>query len=95
MKKVISVLLTMAVFSTTVFAAPLSVAGSSDKFSGDFALIEQSSAALGGDLFADVQAAQLTDAETAKVQGEGFWFVVIAIASVLFAAQCVNPTPLY
>jgi hypothetical protein len=41
MKKVIVPLLTMAIFSTTVYAEPLSVAGSLDTTSSEFALAEK------------------------------------------------------
>jgi hypothetical protein len=69
MKKVIVVMVIMAMFSTTVFAAPLSAAGSLDKTSlegfrsdNDF-----------DDLFADVNAVALTIEEVQNVEGEGFW----------------------
>jgi hypothetical protein len=70
MKKVVSVLAIMAVFSTAVFAAPLSLAGSLDTSSREgvsgieaFSDFE--------DLFADVQAVALTDSEAQAVEGEG------------------------
>jgi outer membrane lipoprotein SlyB len=69
MKKVIALMVIMAMFSTTVFATPLSVAGSSDALSGEISLSSQSDA----DLFADVQAAALTPEEVQAVEGEG-WF---------------------
>jgi hypothetical protein len=53
----------MAVFSTTVFAAPLSLAGSLDTTSSEFSLAGQTSAPYDGldALFADVNATALTD----------------------------------
>lgn len=77
MKKVISVLVIMAVFSTTVFAAPLSVAGSWDKQSQKVSPRSELSATADAlnefdDLFGDVQAVALTTEEAQTVEGEGF-----------------------
>jgi hypothetical protein len=85
MKKVIALLTMMAVFSTAVFAAPLSVAGSLGTTSSEFSLAGQTSADPNGfdDLFADVQAVQLTAAEAAEVEGEGFWVIVAIIATLI------------
>jgi hypothetical protein len=93
MKKVVSVLAIMAVFSTAVFAAPLSLAGSLDTSSRE---VVSGIEAFGDfeDLFTDVQAVALTDNEAQAVEGEGFWFVVAIVASVLIIQQC-NPPPLY
>jgi hypothetical protein len=74
MKKVIAVLTMMAVFSTAVFAAPLSVAGSLGTTSSEFSLTGQTSAGPNGfdDLFADVNAAALTEEEALAVEGDGW-----------------------
>jgi hypothetical protein len=81
MKKVISVLVIMAVFSTAVFAAPLSIAGSLDISSREVSRTELASKTEGfsefDDLFADVQAVALTTEEAQAVEGEGFWGAVI------------------
>jgi hypothetical protein len=68
MKKVIAVMVIMALFSTTVFAAPLSVAGSLEQTSlegfrsgNDFE-----------DLFADVNAVALILEEAQNVREKGF-----------------------
>ncbi|MHB9293982.1 hypothetical protein Holit_03104 [Hollandina sp. SP2] len=76
MKKVISVLVIMAVFSTTLFAAPLSVAGSWDKPSQEVSRTELSAKAdmlnEFDDLFVEVNAVALTTEEAQAVEGEGF-----------------------
>jgi hypothetical protein len=77
MKKVVALLMVLAVFSATVFAAPVSIAGSLDASSR-----EVLSAGLSvktdnpdgfDDLFADVRATPLTDIEASETEGEGFW----------------------
>jgi hypothetical protein len=69
----------MAVFSTTVFAAPLSLAGSLDTTSSEFSLAGQTSAPYDGldALFADVNAVALTDEEAAAIEGDGAIFAAI------------------
>jgi hypothetical protein len=82
----------MAVFSTTLFAAPLSAAGSLQGFSREISLAEQSSAATGefDDLFAGVQAAVLTSEEAEAVEGEGFWGSIFgAVAAAVTVGICV------
>jgi hypothetical protein len=74
MKKVISVLVIMAVFSTTLFAAPLSLTGSTDQqaretYQSEFAFKAE---VLEDDLFAEVQAVALSPEEAQAVEGEGF-----------------------
>jgi hypothetical protein len=70
MKRVVAVLVVFALFTGTVFAAPLSPAGSIDTVETprvevpDFA---------GNDLFADVRATALATEEAQAVEGEG-WF---------------------
>jgi hypothetical protein len=91
MKKVVSVLVIMAVFSTAVFAAPLSVAGSLDTLSREPSRTELASKTEGfsefDDLFADVQATQLTNADAAAVEGEGLFGTLIgAIAGAVTVA---------
>jgi hypothetical protein len=80
MKKVVALMVIMAVFSTTAFAAPLSVAGSSDTLSEEISLSSQSEA----DLFADVDSVALTSEEAQAVEGEG-WIsgMLAAIATVV------------
>jgi hypothetical protein len=80
MKKVIAVMVIMAVFSTTVFAAPLSVAGSLDKtslegFRSELSIKTDSHNDF-DDLFADVQAVALTTEEAQNVEGEGIFGII-------------------
>jgi hypothetical protein len=91
MKKVIAFLTIMAVFSTAVFAAPLSVAGSLDTASSEFSLAGQPSADPNGfdDLFADVNAAALTEEEALAVEGEG-WFSGLISGIVTVAKVASN-----
>ncbi|MDR2447788.1 MAG: hypothetical protein LBD58_10980 [Treponema sp.] len=76
MKKVIALMVIMAIFSTTAFAAPLSVAGSQDALSEQISL---SSLSFETDaaLFADVQAAALTSEEAQDVEGTGPWLFIL------------------
>jgi hypothetical protein len=94
MKKVISVLVIMAVFSSAVFAAPLSVAGSLDTSSRE---VSYSAGSLGpemfndsNDLFADVEAVALTDTEAAEVEGEGWLGALVGgfVGSVIGLIDC-------
>jgi hypothetical protein len=82
MKKVTSVLLITAMISTTVFAVPLSTAGSWDLQSQEVFSAELSSGLLpdSDDLFADIQSVQLTDAEAEAVEGEGLFGILIGVA---------------
>jgi hypothetical protein len=94
----------MAVFSTAVFAAPLSVAGSLDTASSEFSLAGQTSADPNGfdDLFADVNAAALTQKEAAAVEGDGIYSYFVAsiinlyllpgIQTYVYNAQVANGT---
>jgi hypothetical protein len=68
MKKVVAVLVVLALFTGTVFAAPLSPAGSIDTVETD--RVEAPGFA-GNDLFADVRATALTTEEAQAVEGEG------------------------
>jgi hypothetical protein len=91
MKKVIAVLMIMAVFSTSVFAAPLSVAGSMYNSSKEVSRFDLSSKtdALNDfdDLFADVQASALTAEEAKAVEGEGlFGWICSAIVGTITTA---------
>ena len=101
MKKVIALLVVMAVFSTTVFAAPLSsVAGSVDMPSRETSRIELS--ANTDDLFADVRAVALTTEEAQAVEGEGWggyfvscvlnYFIVPKVYSFVYTTQVANNT---
>jgi hypothetical protein len=123
MKKIIAVFAALAVFSTTLFAAPGSVSKSmSDSFDGQAKAISMTvepvktnaaansketgiiksldqSKAFGNlneadDLFASVQATQLTNSEAAQVEGDGFWLVVAIVIGALAIGTC-NPPPLY
>lgn len=74
MKKIIAILMVLALFSTSVFAAPLSVSASLDSP----VPVDDKSEAIKGfsfedDLFTGVQAVALTDEEAAAVEGEGPW----------------------
>jgi hypothetical protein len=84
MKKVISVLVIMAVFSTTLFAAPLSIAGSLDKPSQDESRSELSARVDSlnefDDLFAGVNAVPLTTEEAQAVEGEGLFGAIFGAA---------------
>ena len=87
MKKIIALFVAMAFFSTTVFAAPLSLAGSLGTQPNEFALAGQLS--VGGhdgfgDLFADVDAVALTQEEAQAVEGEGS--IGVAILSTALGA---------
>jgi uncharacterized protein (UPF0210 family) len=80
MKKVISVLVIMAVFSTTLFAAPLSLTGSTDQqsretYQSEFAFKAE---VLEDDLFAEVQAVALTPEEAQAVEGEGLISCIVS-----------------
>jgi hypothetical protein len=81
MKKVVSVLMIMAVFSTVAFAAPLSVADSLDTLSREITRTELTTASLSeaNDLFADVQAVSLTVEEAEAVEGEGICGILIGV----------------
>jgi len=68
MKKFVSVFLILALFSTTVFAAPVSPVSPGEPLPGTAeALLDE------GDLFADVDAVALTQEEAEAVEGEGFF----------------------
>jgi outer membrane lipoprotein SlyB len=77
MKKVIALMVIMAIFSTTAFAAPLSVAGSQDALSGEISLSSQSFETEAV-LFADIQSAALTSEEAQAVEGEGWLNALIS-----------------
>jgi hypothetical protein len=66
-----SVLVIMAVFSTTLFAAPLSLTGSADQQSRETCQSFKVEV-LEEDLFAEVQAVALSPEEAQAVEGEGF-----------------------
>jgi hypothetical protein len=95
MKKVIAFLTIMAVFSTAVFAAPLSVAGSPGTTPCEFSLAGQTSVAPNGfdDLFADVNAAVLTQEEAAAVEGDG-WLSGLVSVVVKIVKMIINAPPL-
>ncbi|MDR2446580.1 MAG: hypothetical protein LBD58_04735 [Treponema sp.] len=84
MKKVIALMVIMAIFSTTAFAAPLSVADSQDALSEEISLSSQTFET-DADLFADIQPAALTSEEAQAVEGEGWLNALIsgAIGSVI------------
>jgi hypothetical protein len=92
MKKVLAVLLIMAVCSTAVFAVPLSIVSSRDPLSREVFSAELSSASLNDvdDLFADIHAAALTDIEAEAVEGEG-WLsgLLSAVVTVVKIAKDV------
>jgi uncharacterized protein YcfJ len=97
MKKVIAVLVIMGVFSTTLFAAPLSVAGSWDTSSQEVSRTELSAKADAlnefDDLFADVQAVALTPEEATAVEGDGFFGAIFGAAVGAFiGASTGDPT---
>ena len=72
MKKVVSLLVALALFATTAFAAPVSVAASLPEPVQTVA----SSADLDA-LFADVNAVALTEEEAQAVEGEGIFGAII------------------
>jgi hypothetical protein len=80
MKKVTAMLMITAVFSTTVFAAPLSTVGSWDLRSQEVFSTELSSGSLpdSDDLFSGITSVQLTDAEAEAVEGEGLFGTIFA-----------------
>lgn len=88
MKKVIALLIILAVLSTTLFAAPVSVAGSWNKSSSEFTRIDQSFGAP-DDLFADVNAVALTPEEALAVEGEG-WLSCLVAAVISTAIVVVD-----
>jgi hypothetical protein len=95
MKKVIAILTIMAVFSTAVFAAPLSVAGSLGTTSSEITLAGQTSVGPNGldELFADVNATALTDEEAAAVEGDGPFSALIGaivVGAMTVAAATVD-----
>ena len=80
MKRIIAFLIALSMFSISVFAAPASMAASL----GNPVPLEVKSEAAASftlntddDLFADVNATQLTDEEAQAVEGEGFWGALI------------------
>jgi hypothetical protein len=76
MKKVVALLMVLAVSSTMVFAAPVSLIGSLDSTSWDVTHVGMSvktdSLNDFDDLFTDVQATALTQEEANAVEGEGW-----------------------
>jgi LytS/YehU family sensor histidine kinase len=68
MKKAVSLLVALALFATTAFAAPLSVAAS---FPEPAQTVTSSASTDIEALFADVAAVPLTDEEAQSVEGEG------------------------
>jgi hypothetical protein len=78
MKKVFFVLVILAAFSASIFAAPLSLAGSLDTSSREIA-----SESFSGfeDLFGDVHAVALTDTEAEAIEGEGWLSGLISAIS--------------
>jgi hypothetical protein len=80
MKKIVSLLVALALCATTAFAAPLSVAASFV----EPVTAQTVSAGANADLFADVAAVPLTDSEAQAVEGEGVFgaiFTVLTVAS--------------
>jgi hypothetical protein len=74
MKKAVSLLVALALFATTAFAAPVSVASLPEP-----AQTVTSSASTDIEaLFADVAAVPLTDEEAAVVEGEGVFGLLVA-----------------
>ncbi|MDR0556634.1 MAG: hypothetical protein LBG43_02000 [Treponema sp.] len=91
MKKVIALIVIMAIFSTTAFAAPLSVAGSSDALSAETSLSSQSDV----DLFADVHVAALTPEQAQAVEGAGPFGAILGgivglVTTVITTVNYVN-----
>jgi hypothetical protein len=72
MKKIVALLMVLALFSTTVFAAPLSVAASLGE-PAQAKTVASSAVDEFDTLFADVQAVALTDLEASEVEGDGFF----------------------
>jgi hypothetical protein len=77
-KKVISLLVITAVFTSSVFSAPLSVDGSSVKSSGEATTARQTDV----DLFAGISAPQLDTSEAEAVEGDGPAAVIAAVVLV-------------
>ena len=103
-KKIVAVLVILAIFSTSVFAAPASVAASlpepvqtvvsseqTQEAPEAFSAIDETGDLFGDTLFADVGGIPLTAAETEQVEGGVIPpAVVIAVAAVVLVAYVAN-----
>jgi hypothetical protein len=103
-KKIVAVLVVLALFTTSVFAAPLSVAAefgypvsaqavvSSEQMRTApeaFSAIDETGDLFGNALFADVIGTPLTTAESDQVEGGGVIIVIGAILLVVYIANMV------
>ncbi|MDR2052137.1 MAG: hypothetical protein LBP80_01875 [Treponema sp.] len=77
MKKVVALLMILAVTSSTVFAAPVSAITGHQSGGSQDALSREVTRNNFDDLFNDVQATPLTNVEASEVEGEGFWGALI------------------
>jgi hypothetical protein len=93
MKKIVAVLVVLALFTSTVFAGPVSRASLIDTVK-TVKIDTASSFAGSADLFGDVQAPALSDTEAMEVEGEGFWGAVAGavaggcVGGVIGAGTC-------
>ncbi|MDR3335776.1 MAG: hypothetical protein LBT16_01100, partial [Treponema sp.] len=84
-KKAVAVLVVLAVFSTTLFAAPLSVKTLPDMSSFNAKVKPAGPLAGDGALFAGVSGSPLTGEEAAKVEGEGLLGAIFAAVGCVLA----------
>jgi hypothetical protein len=77
MKKAVSLLVALALFASTAFAVPLSVAASLPESAAAQTVTSSVSADI-DDLFADVNAVPLTDIEAQTIKGEGTFGLLVA-----------------
>jgi hypothetical protein len=88
MKKIIALTVALALFASTAFAAPISVAASLVEPVTAQTVSPSASADLDA-LFSDVTAVPLTDSEAQAVEGEGFFGALIgAVIGVVIGLGC-------
>jgi hypothetical protein len=108
MKKAVSLLVALALFATTAFAAPVSVAASLPEpaqtvVSGEqtapeaFSAIDETGDLFADALFADVGGTPLTTTEAGQVDGGCIPPIplILIAAAILLAVQTCSPQPLY